>query len=161
MDDTGVLGLLEELSILLEDSKPVFGKNNLRQVEIATALEIIDEIRDIFPSEFAQARQIVRERQALLDDAEAEANRMRDAAAAQSKQKLVAAQRAAAQQLEQSKQQAEAEVRQMMLDAEKRAAQTTAAVLEKAGQECEQMKEQARTHLDEAVQLIVERVVNR
>ena len=76
MDDTGVLGLLEELSILLEDSKPVFGKNNLRQVEIATALEIIDEIRDIFPSEFSQARQIVRERQALLDDAEAEANPM-------------------------------------------------------------------------------------
>ena len=26
MDETGVLGLLEELSILLEDSKPVFGK---------------------------------------------------------------------------------------------------------------------------------------
>jgi len=96
-----------------------------------------------------------------VTSSEAEANRMRDAAAAQSKQKLVAAQRAAAQQLEQSKQQAEAEVRQMMLDAEKRAAQTTAAVLEKAGQECEQMKEQARTHLDEAVQLIVERVVNR
>ncbi|MBQ9953997.1 MAG: ATPase [Eggerthellaceae bacterium] len=83
MDDTGVLGLLEELSILLEDSKPVFGKNNLRQVEIATALEIIDEIRDIFPSEFAQARQIVRERQALLDDAEAEANRMIDDARSQ------------------------------------------------------------------------------
>lgn len=83
MDDTGVLGLLEELSILLEDSKPVFGKNNLRQVEIATALEIIDEIRDIFPSEFSQARQIVRERQALLDDAEAEANRMIDDARSQ------------------------------------------------------------------------------
>ena len=58
MDDTGVLGLLEELSILLEDAKPVgFGRNNnLRQV--------------------AQARQIVRERQGLLDDADAEANRM-------------------------------------------------------------------------------------
>ena len=59
MDETGVLGLLEELSILLEDSKPVFGKGNMRQVDIA-----------------AQARQIVRERQSLLDDAEAEANRM-------------------------------------------------------------------------------------
>ncbi|MBR5260399.1 MAG: ATPase, partial [Eggerthellaceae bacterium] len=58
-------------------------KNNLRQVEIATALEIIDEIRDIFPSEFSQARQIVRERQALLDDAEAEANRMIDDARSQ------------------------------------------------------------------------------
>ena len=74
MDETGVLGLLEELSILLEDSKPVFGKNNLRQVDIAAAFDIMDEIRDLFPAEFSQARQIVRERQSLLDDVEA--NRM-------------------------------------------------------------------------------------
>ncbi len=77
MDETGVLGLLEELSILLEDSKPTaFGKNNMRQVDINQAFEIMDEIRDVFPSEFAQARQIVRERQSLLDDAEAEAIRL-------------------------------------------------------------------------------------
>lgn len=78
MDETGVLGLIEELSILLEDAKPVgFGRNsNLRQVDVAAAFEIIDDIRDAFPSEFAQSRQIVRERQSLLDDAEAEANRM-------------------------------------------------------------------------------------
>ena len=57
MDETGVLGLLEELSILLEDSKPVFGKSNMRQVDIAAAFEIMDEVRDTFPSEFAQARQ--------------------------------------------------------------------------------------------------------
>ncbi|MCL2888858.1 MAG: ATPase [Eggerthellaceae bacterium] len=76
MDETGVLGLLEELSILLEDAKPVFGKTNIRQVDIAGAFEIMDEIRDNFPNEFSQARQIVRERQSLLDDAEAEANRM-------------------------------------------------------------------------------------
>ena len=67
MDETGVLGLLEELSILLEDSKPVFGKGNMRQVDIAAAFEIMDEIRDTFPSEFAQARQIVRERPSVLD----------------------------------------------------------------------------------------------
>ena len=46
MDETGVLGLLEELSILLEDAKPVFGKNNLRQVDVSAAFEIIDEIRE-------------------------------------------------------------------------------------------------------------------
>ena len=74
MDETGVLGLLEELSILLEESKPAFGKSNFRQVDISAAFEIMDEIRDTFPSEFSQARQIVRERQSLL--AEAEANRM-------------------------------------------------------------------------------------
>ena len=77
MDETGVMGLLEELSILLEESKPVFGRNNgLRQVDINAAFEIMDDIRDTFPPEFAQARQIVRERQNLLDDAEAEANRI-------------------------------------------------------------------------------------
>ena len=76
MDETGVLGLLEELTILLEDSKPVFGKSNMRQVDISQVFEIIDEMRETFPSEFAQSRQIVRERQVLLDDAQAEANRM-------------------------------------------------------------------------------------
>ena len=43
MDETGVLDLLEELSILLEDAKPVFGKNNLRQVDVSAAFEMIDE----------------------------------------------------------------------------------------------------------------------
>ena len=37
MDETGVMGLLEELSILLEDAKPVFGKNTLRQVYVSQA----------------------------------------------------------------------------------------------------------------------------
>lgn len=76
MDESGVLGSLEDLSILLEDAKPVFGKNNMRQVDVNVAFEILDEIRDTFPSEFATARQIVRERTALIDDAEAEAARI-------------------------------------------------------------------------------------
>lgn len=84
MDETGVMGLIEELSILLEEAKPAFGRsNNLRQVDVAAAFEIIDEIRDAFPSEFSQSRQIVRERQSLLDDAEAEANRMLEDARSQ------------------------------------------------------------------------------
>ena len=58
MDETGVLGLLEELSILLEDSKPVFGKGNMRQVDITAAFEIMDEIRDTLRPvrSFASAR---------------------------------------------------------------------------------------------------------
>lgn len=83
MDETGVLGLLDELSYLLEDSKPVFRQNNLRQVDVNAAFEIIDEMRALFPNEFAQARQIVRERQSLLDDAEAEASRLIEDARAQ------------------------------------------------------------------------------
>ena len=71
MDETGVLNLIEELSMLIEDSKPApFGKGGLRQVDAQAAFEILDEIRDTFPSEFAH------ERQALLDEAEAQASRL-------------------------------------------------------------------------------------
>ena len=76
MDETGVLGLLEELSILLEDSKPVFGKGNLRQVDIAAAFEIMDEIRDTFPREFSQSRQIVRISQQQADQLVADAREL-------------------------------------------------------------------------------------
>lgn len=85
MDESGVLGSLEDLNILLEDAKPVpvFGKSNMRQIDIDVAFEILDEIRDTFPSEFATARQIIRERTALIDDAEAEAARIIEDAKAQ------------------------------------------------------------------------------
>ena len=76
MDESGVLDRLEELQILLEDAKPCLGRPNLRQVNTDEALDILDEIHDIFPSEFAQARQIMREREALIDDAEAQAARI-------------------------------------------------------------------------------------
>ena len=76
MDESGVLDRLEELQILLEDAKPCLGRQNLRQVNTDEALDILDEIHDIFPSEFAQARQIMREREALIDDAEAQAARI-------------------------------------------------------------------------------------
>ena len=77
MDETGVLNLIEELSMLIEDSRPApFGKGGLRQFDAQAAFEILDEIRDTFPSEFAQARQVIRERQALLDEAEAQASRL-------------------------------------------------------------------------------------
>ena len=74
--ETGVLALIEELSLLLEESKPVIRNNNLRQVDITKAFEIIDAINMQFPQEFAQTRQIVRERQSLLEDAMAEHDRL-------------------------------------------------------------------------------------
>lgn len=74
MDETGVLETLEDLTILLEDSKPVFGKSNLRQVDINEALAIIDEIRDRYPGEYAESRRILREREALIEDARQQAN---------------------------------------------------------------------------------------
>ncbi|MDR1184603.1 MAG: ATPase [Coriobacteriales bacterium] len=76
MDETGVLALLDELSDLIEDGKPALGNRDRKQIEVAPALDIIDEIRQAFPVEFSQARQIVRERQGLLEDTEAECNRI-------------------------------------------------------------------------------------
>ena len=75
MDENGVMSLLDELAVLIEDSKPAgFGRSGLLQVDGNAALEIIDEIRAGFPTEFAQSRQIIRERQNLLDEAEVSAN---------------------------------------------------------------------------------------
>jgi len=76
MDETGVLALLDELSDLIEDGKPALGNRDRKQIDVAPALDIIDEIRQSFPVEFSQARQIVRERQGLLEDTEAECNRI-------------------------------------------------------------------------------------
>jgi cell division septum initiation protein DivIVA len=76
MDETGVVALLDELSDLIEDGKPALGNRDKRQIEVAPALDILDEIRQSFPVEFSQARQIVRERQGLLEDTEAECNRI-------------------------------------------------------------------------------------
>ncbi len=77
-DDSGVLALLEELADLLEDSKPVLGRSNLRQVDISAAFELIDEINQLFPQEFNQARQIVRQRDEIITVAQEEAARMKE-----------------------------------------------------------------------------------
>lgn len=76
MDQTGVMELIEELQILLEDAKPAFGRSNLCQVDKDSALDILDDIKDAVGPQLAQSRQIVRERQSLLDDAEAEADQI-------------------------------------------------------------------------------------
>ncbi|MGI6221170.1 MAG: ATPase [Coriobacteriales bacterium] len=83
MDETGVLALLDELADFLEDSKAAPLGGGRRQVDINQAMDIINDIRDAFPVEFSQARQIVRERQGLLDAAEAECNRILEDARSQ------------------------------------------------------------------------------
>ena len=50
MDETGVMGLIDELTILIEDAKPSFSNKNLRLVDANQAFEILDEIKEIFPS---------------------------------------------------------------------------------------------------------------
>ena len=48
-----------------------------------------------------------------------------------------------------------------MAQAEAEAAQSAQKVMEQARQACETMKQQARQRLDQAAELIVEKVVNR
>ena len=66
MDETGVLALIDELSDMIEDGKTTLGNKDRRSIEIGPALDILDEIRQAFPVEFAQARQVVREQQNIL-----------------------------------------------------------------------------------------------
>lgn len=96
-----------------------------------------------------------------VTQAEAKAKADREAAVAQTKQRLAEAQREAKQIVEQARQQAREEARQMMAQAEEKAAQATKAELEQAGQDCETLKRNARGRLEEAAQLIVGRVVER
>ena len=74
MDEAGIEELLDELAERIENSKPVLGNSQKRQVEIGPVFEIIDEIRDILPEELRQARIIVRDRQGMIEAAEAKAN---------------------------------------------------------------------------------------
>lgn len=76
MEDAGIEELLDELADRIEQSKPVLGNSQKRQVEIGPIFEILDEIRDIFPEELRQARIIVRDRQGMIEAAELDANRI-------------------------------------------------------------------------------------
>lgn len=94
-----------------------------------------------------------------VTQAEQTAKQQKDAAIAENKQNIVAAQRAAQRLLESSRAEAEAEVRQMMIRAEQQAAELTKSVLAQTALENENLKEDARQNLDRAAELIVERVV--
>ena len=83
----------------------------------------------------------------------------KEAAAAESKQRILEAQRSARRQGEEARQNAEAETRQMMVEAEQEAAKWTASVLEQARLDCEEKKQEARGQLDQAVAFLVEKVV--
>ena len=92
---------------------------------------------------------------------EAEADRRKEEAMAESKQKLLVAQRAAQRLLADSRTEAENEARQMLVQTEEEAAKATQKVLEQAKLDCEKWKRTARTRLDQAARAIVEKVVNR
>ncbi|MDR2491966.1 MAG: ATPase [Coriobacteriales bacterium] len=77
MDDFAVVGLLDDLSIIIEDSKPPsLGSKDKRLVDLKQVLDFIDDIKSAFPLDFEQARMISRERDDILSSAQAEANRI-------------------------------------------------------------------------------------
>ena len=66
--------LLDELEQLVVEAKPSFmGGNQKKIVDAQDVLEILDEIRRIFPQEFLDARRIVKEEQETLDRAQQQA----------------------------------------------------------------------------------------
>ncbi len=92
---------------------------------------------------------------------ELEARKRKDAAVADNKQRILAAQKEAQRLLEQSRADAEAKVRDMMSQAEAEAGKVGQKVMDQASKESDAMKGRARKRLDQAAQMIVERVVNR
>ena len=86
MDEAGIEELLDELAERIEQSRPVLGNSQKRQVEVGPIFEILDEIRDILPEELRQARIIVRDRQGMIEAAEIDANRILEDAERQADQ---------------------------------------------------------------------------
>jgi len=76
MDETGIGGLLDELSYLIEDAKSPIGNKDKRQIDAGQAFAIIDDIRERIPVELADARKTLREREDILAAAEIEHNRI-------------------------------------------------------------------------------------
>ena len=81
------------------------------------------------------------------------------AAQADAKRRIAVEQRAAAREIEDSRN-ADVEARQLMAEAEQRAGEETEKILAKARTECEKMQSAARANLERAAQWIAEEVVN-
>ena len=81
------------------------------------------------------------------------------AAQADAKRRIAVEQRAAAREIEDSRN-ADVEARQLMAEAEQRAGEETEKILTKARTECEKMQSAARANLERAAQWIAEEVVN-
>lgn len=95
-----------------------------------------------------------------VTETEQEIKKQLENAAADGKQKVLEAQRAARRQLEENRQEAEGQVRHMMTEAEEEAAKWTQEVLAKVEEECQALKADAGSRLDRAAALIVEKVVS-
>jgi cell division septum initiation protein DivIVA len=70
-----IQNLVEELEAVIENSKvPFGGGNNKRVVDTQEIYNILDDIRDVFPEEFSNARRILKERDEILIHAQQQAD---------------------------------------------------------------------------------------
>ena len=71
-----VLVLIDRLEELVEDARSFPGFGNTAMIDRDAAFDIIDQMRQAIPEELKQARWIVKERQAMLDEARSESDRI-------------------------------------------------------------------------------------
>ena len=71
-----VLVLIDRLEELVEEARSFPGFGNTAMVDRDAAFDVIDQMRQTIPEELKQARGIVKERQAMLDEARSESDRI-------------------------------------------------------------------------------------
>lgn len=95
----------------------------------------------------------------LIKEAEAKAEEIRKASAAECKQMLADAERDAAKQVEQARMEAEDTYREILAKAEAEAQIGFNVIIDKAEAECDALSLRAEKNLDSAVSMIVGRIV--
>ena len=65
-----IMALLDDLEQIVADGKSPFGGGQRKIVDAQEIYEILDEIRNVFPEEFNNARRILREEGEMLDRAQ-------------------------------------------------------------------------------------------
>ncbi|CAN5896994.1 hypothetical protein BH23ACT11_BH23ACT11_02050 [soil metagenome] len=71
-----VLVMIDRLEELVEEARSFPGFGNTAMVDRDSAFDVIDQMRQTIPEELKQARWIVKERQAMLDEARSESDRI-------------------------------------------------------------------------------------
>ena len=69
------MALVDDLEQIVADAKSPFGGGGQRKIVDAQDIyEILDEMRSVFPREFADARRVIRDEEELLDRAQKQAD---------------------------------------------------------------------------------------
>ncbi|MBR3317921.1 MAG: ATPase [Atopobiaceae bacterium] len=70
-----IMALVDDLEQIVADAKSPFGGGGQRKIVDAQDIyEILDEMRSVFPREFADARRVIRDEEELLDRAQKQAD---------------------------------------------------------------------------------------